>query len=640
MNMKNLLKKTFLLLALVGGANASWAAKTQVDIPTPWGSYIDWTKAESNCTQATDQVSSTNGDDKYAEFEIYNKTQQDYIMTFATGSQSGNTAELNVVLNNGSEDILVKVAKVEDTGSWSKFNTINYYLLENLPIGTYTLRISVKSGSRAASYAGNWSKLAFYATSNYDNWPLTTSSTILDPAKSNITTSGNPQYNSETKEISYIQNGSFLEFIVNNETAQCYQLAMALNRSNHDVADVDVTITDIASGTLNAKQSFFIKDESSLTFPIANSISTGWKKVRFDFSTSVSYAPNITSLSFTPYTPDFNALPLKGTATLNLNPNTVIFNDCGYESGSGKDNIGNVKGAKPFADFYYINNTNGAAYYDLYANISWYKNEGTLKVTVTDLSTGEEESTGTSAAITSTGEIHFALNNAITSGKKSIRFDFISETTDDFLYNVKDVSFDPVSASGTITPAGWCSFASSYPLDLSTISDGSTAYYASEAEGSTVTLSTTTATVPAGEGLMIKGTPNAPFTINVAASGTAIDGNLLKGQTTTGDVAASVTGTNHYVFGYVTETPSTYGFYNLATKTEVPAGKAYLETTETLSSEARALTIVLADDILTGIEKVDKGEVESSLPVKRIVNGKLVIEKKGMMFNANGQVIK
>jgi hypothetical protein len=144
--------------------------------------------------------------------------------------------------------------------------------------------------------------------------------------------------------------------------------------------------------------------------------------------------------------------------------------------------------------------------------------------------------------------------------------------------------------------------------------------------------------VPAGEGLMIKGEPNAPFTIDVAASGTAISGNLLKGQTTTGNVAASTDDVKHYVFGYVTETPTTYGFYNLAYATSVEAGKAYLEITKG-ETPARALRISLG-----GITEVENIEAAPVATVKKngayLENGKIAIYKNGMKFNANGQLIK
>ena len=198
----------------------------------------------------------------------------------------------------------------------------------------------------------------------------------------------------------------------------------------------------------------------------------------------------------------------------------------------------------------------------------------------------------------------------------------------------------PTSVMGKITPAGWASFSSSYALDLNTISGG-TAYYASKAEDNTVTLSTTTATVPANNGLMIKGEADATFTIATAASGTAIEGNLLKASNGS-QVAASTDGAYHYVFGYSKADASIYGFYNLASDTEVPAGKAYLETTTALTSGggARAL-IIIDDENTTGIsatltnnetmnnEYFDLQGRRVAKPTKGlyIVNGKKVVIK-------------
>jgi hypothetical protein len=142
-------------------------------------------------------------------------------------------------------------------------------------------------------------------------------------------------------------------------------------------------------------------------------------------------------------------------------------------------------------------------------------------------------------------------------------------------------------------------------------------------------LSTTTATVPAGEGIMVKGTPNAEFTIGVATSGDHISGNLLKGQTTTGPVAASTDALKHYVFGYEKASPATYGFYNLASETEIPAGKAYLEIQT--GSSARSLRIVLADDI-TGITEAEAVTEAVAKDGKFFKNGKLFIFKNGKKY--------
>ena len=211
---------------------------------------------------------------------------------------------------------------------------------------------------------------------------------------------------------------------------------------------------------------------------------------------------------------------------------------------------------------------------------------------------------------------------------------------------ISDMSLEIVylSTIATITPAGWSTFASTYPLDLSSLTASTgdvTAYYASEATGSTVTLSVTTAKVPAGEGIMLKGTAGATITIPVTASGTAISGNKLKGQTTTGNVAASSTdGKYHYVFGYKkpAEVVTEYGFYNLASTTEVAAGKAYLETTTSLTAGAR-IAIVFEDET-TGITSNKRETIsnnrffdlqgrEIAQPTKGlyIMNGKKVVVK-------------
>lgn len=124
----------------------------------------------------------------------------------------------------------------------------------------------------------------------------------------------------------------------------------------------------------------------------------------------------------------------------------------------------------------------------MYTNISYYKKGGTIKVTVTDVATGSEEATGTSADITATGVIHFALDNSITAGIKKVRFDFINASvTDDYLYNISSVSFykrslndaydyTPVAADGvdvvltrSIPAAKWATICLPFSMDNATL---------------------------------------------------------------------------------------------------------------------------------------------------------------------------
>ena len=220
------------------------------------------------------------------------------------------------------------------------------------------------------------------------------------------------------------------------------------------------------------------------------------------------------------------------------------------------------------------------------------------------------------------------------------------QTKEGTIYEADNASYTLTNrpqVSGTISAAGWSTFSSTCPLNLSTIDaeNDASVYYASNASGSIVTLSPTTATVPAGEGLMIKGTAGETFTIGVAVSGTAISGNLLKGQTTTGNVAASPesgAGTYHYVFGFkeqksvVTE----YGFYNLAAATSVPAGKAYLELTVEEQGAPSIIRIVDEENNATSIKAL--GSTEKA--VKFIENGQLYILREGVVYDALGRKVR
>ena len=218
--------------------------------------------------------------------------------------------------------------------------------------------------------------------------------------------------------------------------------------------------------------------------------------------------------------------------------------------------------------------------------------------------------------------------------------DIVIGESNQYLKSIK-VTYPKATVSGTITPAGWASFSSTKPLDLSTLTatSGATAYYASASDASTVTLIPTDAKVPANTGLMIKGEPDAEFTIATTSDETTdlSASNLLK-ATDGSDVTASTDATKHYVFGYVTETPTTYGFYNLTSATPVDAGKAYLEITSGAPG-ARALRISLG-----GITEVENVEAVPEATVKKngayLENGKIAIYKNGMKFNANGARIK
>jgi hypothetical protein len=141
---------------------------------------------------------------------------------------------------------------------------------------------------------------------------------------------------------------------------------------------------------------------------------------------------------------------------------------------------------------------------------------------------------------------------------------------------------------------------------------------------------------------MAKGTAGEAFTIDVAASGTAISGNLLK-PGTGASVAASTEGTYHYVFGYKkpAEVVTEYGFYNLPADTEIAAGKAFLETATALAQNARVLTIVFDDEETTGISSMHNAQCIMHNEVFDLQGRKVAQPTKGLyIMNGKKVVIK
>ena len=189
------------------------------------------------------------------------------------------------------------------------------------------------------------------------------------------------------------------------------------------------------------------------------------------------------------------------------------------------------------------------------------------------------------------------------------------------------------TVTATIGATGWTTFASPYALNLNgmTASEGTVkAYYASASDESNVTMTSTTATVIAGEGLMLKGTAGATITIPVVASGDAISGNMLVGCTTETPVAKSET---CYV---LVNNGGTAEFQSLKTNgATIPAGKAYLNT---VVNSAR-LTIRLDEEDPTAINVIEAANAKAGglKDGKYLIGNKIVLVKNGVKYGANGQ---
>lgn len=194
------------------------------------------------------------------------------------------------------------------------------------------------------------------------------------------------------------------------------------------------------------------------------------------------------------------------------------------------------------------------------------------------------------------------------------------------------------SVSATFGTNGFTTFASPYPLDLTSATqkdNGFTAYRAASIAGSTVTFKDDiNQNVAANTGILLKGTANATVTIPVVASGTALAGNSFHVNTSDATFDAE---DGYTYYGMIKDSdPLQFGTFN-PESVAIPANKAYLVVNGG-ELAARQIEAVFGDE-LTGISEA-KSEVEFAKEGKFVVDGKLLIFKKGMKFNANGARIK
>ncbi len=176
----------------------------------------------------------------------------------------------------------------------------------------------------------------------------------------------------------------------------------------------------------------------------------------------------------------------------------------------------------------------------------------------------------------------------------------------------------------TLGANGYSTYAADYKYTVS----GAEVYKAAykEQQNAVVLTEVENAVVPAGEGIILKGTEGDLVTItpsNDAASGFA--GNELVGV---------VTPTAAEADWYVLTTNATVTAFNpCEVGIMIPAHKAYIEIS---GSQAPSIRIIEAEDNATDIKSIE----DSEKAVKFIENGKLYIQKDGVVYDATGAKVK
>ena len=189
----------------------------------------------------------------------------------------------------------------------------------------------------------------------------------------------------------------------------------------------------------------------------------------------------------------------------------------------------------------------------------------------------------------------------------------------------------------TIGPNGYTTFSSAYPLALGsmTASEGEViAYYVTSVQPDKAILGRISENVEAGEGLILRGTPNATITIPVAASGDAITNYLVGCPTAT---ELTTPNSNYYVLVNNDENvefqPLSGTYSN--NKVTIPAGKAYLN-----YAGAGARLGIVFDDLTTSVSEqlTVNSEKFATAPVYNLQGQRVAQPAKGL-YIVNGKKV-
>lgn len=160
----------------------------------------------------------------------------------------------------------------------------------------------------------------------------------------------------------------------------------------------------------------------------------------------------------------------------------------------------------------------------------------------------------------------------------------------------------PESLSGAIASSGYSTLSSAYGLDFTkaTVTEGElVAYAVTEIQQDKVVM-TSVDEMPANQGVVLKGTANATYTIPVKLDAAYEGKNLLKAA-----VGATSVGADE---AYILKGGK---FIMVTAASTVPAGKAYLLASD-IPAGAREMTFVFNDDTTTGISNVNAEKMLNS----------------------------
>ena len=613
MKTKNLLKKAFLLLALIGGASSAWGSTVS-----------DLTSITSATTFTMDGLNETNA---LADKTLYAGGKLLCLGGCGYSDQKGSTtydetSYKNVYQIKNSRQIALKIGFKASITIVGQSHSERTWRLGTASAGNELAESAVNTTTLTADVDGSATAQVVYINASGDLYL----GAII------ITEKTGPSISAKsTVSIKATESGTEVteDFDVTGENLTGSTLTATLSPA---VTGLSVTLGSNAitagaistTATLHYTQTVNASGSTTLTL----SDGTTSKEVIVNYKSQVVATELAAVSSSEPTSLDLTKVE-SGLETIAVEDGYVVLTDAGSEV-SFADNLavaaiagvgitwrGDAIQGPLFKFKTTVPGTVTVKFSDVGSSGTRSNRYANVNGTLTDVSSNSSSTKVTSSPI------------AVNAGDVIIKgqVDNGDETFTDNQIRVFTITFTP-TVSETITPANnWSTYVTPYALDFSDV-EGLKAYVATAAAAGKVTLEPVGA-VPAGTPLMLVGTAGTEYTVPVAASASAPAKNMFDA----GDGTTEFDGTT---YDYILYTDGK--FYQIGSGT-VATNKAYLHcTSNPTTSLSRELSISFGG--VTGVENVETAAKVKALPVKRIVNGKLVIENEGDIFNAFGQKVK
>ena len=399
---------------------------------------------------------------------------------------------------------------------------------------------------------------------------------------------------------------TYTKYVSTSYTVKAQVSGADLTTLASGTAYLDGSTTEYWSKYINVEDKWYVADETTY----GTAITTATKNVAFTATDAIDYFFEFEDM------------------TISSTYNSAAGES--YSNGSAKtlnSSGANAKTTSTIAAGVYTISMYGKKWDDKNDNYRVsYSTDGTNWIYLGDISYGNSE------------EGLKSLSNAIIPAASYIKFETtlgvqVPRRYMDYITFAKTADI-PTTENIVVTSAGYATYVSNYNLDFTSAT--TKAYKVSVAEKGVATM-TLVDEVPAKTPVLLyvaggNGDGEAiPVTTDVVS---AVSGNNL----IAGTGAAVATTVGDYTNMILNNIDDKVGFYYAAGQT-VAANRAYLHFDSSLKPDeltARGMILEFADDILTGISEAAATAEAAQKEGKFVVDGKLVIFKKGMKFNANG----